>query len=227
MRSIWRTLPAPTLRAILLVCLADMLIAMSFGALAVGGGLPWWVPCLISLTVFAGASQFVFLGLVLGGGGLLAAGLAALLVNLRLVPLGYAVGDLLESRRTRFLGAHLITDESVAFALQSDPRHRQAVYWSSGVLLFALWNLGTLVGALGGRAIDDVGAFGLDAAFPAVLLALVMPSLRERRVAVAGLVGAAIAVATTPLLPAGVPVLLALSATVLTLGRRPERSRSR
>jgi predicted branched-subunit amino acid permease len=139
------------------------------------------------------------------------------------VPLGVAVGDLLGPGWLRHLvGAHLLVDETVAFAsAQEDPVRRCAAYWICGAALFAAWNLGVLIGAAGGTVVADTDALGLDAAFPAVLLALVLPALRSPATRRAALVGAAIAVATSPLLPAGLPVLLALAGV---LAARPGRA---
>lgn len=66
-RSIWRTPEkdlADLLRDIALVCVADALVGVSFGAIAVGLGLPLWLPMLMSVVVFAGAAQFLFIGIV-------------------------------------------------------------------------------------------------------------------------------------------------------------------
>jgi 4-azaleucine resistance transporter AzlC len=221
MRSIHRTLGSELARDIALVCLADGLVGVSFGAIAVSAGFPPWVPMLSSVVVFAGASQFMVIGIVASGGSLVAALAAGLLVNARHLPFGFAVGDVLGRRLPRqLLGSHLMIDESVAFALaQDDRRRRRAAYWACGVALFVCWNLGVLVGSLAGRAIDDTDALGLDAAFPAVLLALVLPSLRDAATRRAALIGAAIALALTPVLPAGLPVLLALAG--LLAFRRP------
>jgi branched chain amino acid efflux pump len=130
-----------------------------------------------------------------------------------------AIGDLLGRGPARLLlGSHLMVDESVAFALaQSDPRRRRAAYWLTGAGLFVTWNIGALAGALLGGAAGDPAVFGLDAAFPAGLFALLLPGLRAPGRAdsaapwVAG-AGALVAVAATPLAPAGLPVLLALVA---------------
>ncbi len=210
------------LRDIALVCIADALVAVSFGAIAVGAGLPVWLPMLLSVVVFAGAAQFMFVGLVAAGGNPIAAVAASLLVNARLVPLGFAVGDVLgRSPARRVFGSHLLVDETVAFALaQDDAERRRSAYWLCGVGLFTFWNLGVLIGAFGGTVVTDTGMFGLDAAFPAVLLALVLPSLRDRATRRAALVGVAIALATAPFLSAGIPVLLALAGVLTVLGTR-------
>jgi predicted branched-subunit amino acid permease len=212
MRSFWRTLDRPLLRDVSLVALADGVVGVSFGAIAVSGGLPAWVPLAMSPAVFAGGAQFAALYIVLGGGGALAAVVAGLVLNARLLPFGFAVADVLDLPwPARLLGSQLLTDESVAFTLaQRDPARRRAAYFVCGVLLFVVWNVGTLLGALAGRAIGNPDALGLDAASPMVLLALVLPALREPRARRAALAGAAVALAATPFLPAGLPVLLAL-----------------
>ncbi|MGY5115467.1 AzlC family ABC transporter permease [Streptomyces sp. 900105755] len=196
-----------------LVWLAGGIVGVSFGAVSVAGGLPWWVPVLMSLVVYAGSAQFSAVGVLLAGGGPLAAAATGLLLNTRTAAFGLAVADLLgPGRATRLLGAHLVTDETVAFALaQPDPARRRAAFWVSGLGLFAAWNVGVAAGALAGSALGDTGRYGLDAAFPAVLVALVLPALRtDPGVRRAALVGAAIALAVTPAVPAGIPVLLAL-----------------
>ncbi|WFB10730.1 AzlC family ABC transporter permease [Streptomyces sp. LX-29] len=213
MRSLLRTKDSRLLRDVTLVCLADGVVGASFGALAVAGGLPVWVPVVMSLLVFAGAAQFSAVGIVLAGGGPVAAVATGLLLNVRNVPFGLAVADVLGANRlTRAFGAHLISDETVAFALaRSDRAGRRAAFWLSGLSLYVVWNVCVLAGALAGKAVGDTDALGLDAAYPAVLIALVLPALRDTGTRRAALLGAAVALAATPLLPPGLPVLLALA----------------
>ncbi len=213
MRSFLRTTDRQLTRAVALVCLADGLVGAAFGAVTVDAGLPGWLPVLLSLVVFAGASQLLFIGVLAAGGGPIAAAVAGLLVNLRHLPFGFAVADVLHGGWwRRLVGAHLMTDEATAFTLaQSDPAARRAAYWLSGIGVFLCWNAGVAAGVLGGRLVGDTDALGLDAAFPAVLLALVLPSLRgdgSARRAVA--VGSVVAVGTALVLPAGLPVIAAL-----------------
>lgn len=213
MRSIFRTVDGDLARDVALVCLADGVVGMSYGALTVGAGFEVWLPVLLSLVVFAGAAQFLFVGVLAAGGSLITATVAGLVVNTRHVPFGLAVGELIGSgwvRRTA--GSHLITDESVAFALnQRTPERQRLAYWTCGIGVFVCWNLGVLAGAGAGTVLGDTQAYGLDAAFPAVLLALVAPALRAQETRRAAAAGVVIALAATPFLPAGVPVLLALA----------------
>jgi 4-azaleucine resistance transporter AzlC len=206
-----------------LVWLAGGIVGVSFGAVAVAGGLPLWVPVVMSVVVYAGSAQFSAVGVLLAGGGPLAAAATGLLLNTRTAAFSLAVAEIIGTgRAARFLGAHLVTDETVAFALaQPDPRRRRRAFWISGLGLFAAWNTGVLIGALAGSALGDTARWGLDAAFPAVLVALVLPVLRtDPTVRRCALPGAALALALTPAVPAGVPVLIALAGLLLHRRRR-------
>ncbi|WP_371577906.1 AzlC family ABC transporter permease [Streptomyces sp. NBC_01314] len=221
MRSLLRTLQAhdpALLRDISLVCLAGGVVGVSFGAISVAGGLPVWVPVVMSVVVYAGAAQFSAVGILLAGGGPFAAAATGLLLNTRTAAFSLAVADVLgPGRPARFVGAHLVTDETVAFALaQRDPVRRRVAFWVSGIGLFTVWNVCVLAGALAGTALGDTSTYGLDAAFPAVLAALVLPALREQPpVRRAASLGAVAALAATPVTPTGVPVLLALAGLVV------------
>jgi predicted branched-subunit amino acid permease len=205
------------LRDVSLICLADGIVGASFGAISVAGGLPWWVPVVMSLLVFAGGAQFAATSVVLAGGSPVAAVAAGALLNARLAPYGFTVAGI-TSRNwwTRLAGAQITTDESVAFALrETDQSQAHRAFWTCGGLLYAAWNVCVVLGVLAGTAIKDTAAFGLDATFPAVLLALALPTITDRRTRVASGAGAAIAVALTPVLPAGLPVLTALAGLAL------------
>ncbi|WP_328994195.1 AzlC family ABC transporter permease [Kribbella sp. NBC_01245] len=226
MNSLWRTLDRGTLRDIGLLCVADAVVGASFGAIAVSGGLDTWVPIVMSVLVFAGGAQFAAIGIALSGGSAIAAVVTGLLLNARLMPYSLALADVLGSTwRKKLVGAQILTDESAAFALQgADPAKRGAAFWTSGLALFAVWNISVVLGAIAGNAVGDTEAFGLDTAFPVVLLALVMPALRERRTRNAALAGAVVAVAATPFLPAGLPVLVGLVG--LFLARKPPHQKA-
>ncbi|HJY72734.1 MAG TPA: AzlC family ABC transporter permease, partial [Streptosporangiaceae bacterium] len=94
MSSIYRTLSGGTLRDIALACLAVWFIGLSYGAIAVASGFPLWVPAAQSVLVLAGASEFLFIGIVAAGGNPLAAAAAGLLVNARHLPYGLALPDM-------------------------------------------------------------------------------------------------------------------------------------
>ncbi|MCO1599020.1 AzlC family ABC transporter permease [Micromonospora sp. RHAY321] len=209
------------LRDVLALGAAMIAVGASFGAVAVAAGLPVWATLTMSAVLYAGGAQFMAVGLVAAGSPL-AAVLAGLLLNARHLPFGLALGDSLGPRlRHRLLGSHLLTDETTAFTLaQPAGEARRRAFWLAGTLLFVAWNVGTLLGVLAGGAVGDPAALGLDAAFPAGLIALLLPSLRDRDTRHAALAGAALAVVATPVLPAGLPVLLALAGPAAVAFRR-------
>ncbi|MGF6886055.1 4-azaleucine resistance transporter AzlC [Nocardia sp. GAS34] len=218
MRSIWRTLDRGDLTGIATVCLAVGVTGASYGATAVTSGLPAWLPIVLSVLVLAGGSEFLFVGIVAAGGGLAPAVLAGLLVNARHLPYGLSLPDVLGTGWRRLIGTHVMNDESVALAMgESDPTRSRAAYWMCGLGVLLAWPLGALLGVGIGTAVPNPGKFGLDAIFPAILIALALPALRQPDTRRAALAGAAAAAIATPFLPAGLPVLLALPAAYVAL----------
>lgn len=208
------------------IAIATGAYALSFGAISVSTGLDLWQTQALSLLMFTGASQFAFVGIVGAGGGLVAAVLTAWLLGARNSM--YAVGLNPTFRLTgwrRLVGAQATIDESTAMALAHPEPAENARYafWMTGLWIYLLWNLGTLVGALSAEAIGDPSVLGLDAATAAALLALLWPRLRDRQMWAVALASAGVAVALTPLLQPGLPVLaaalVALAAGMLS-GRR-------
>lgn len=215
MSSLWRT-DRDLMRDAVALAAAIVVIGASFGALAVSAGLSTALAMAMSLLVFAGGAQFLVVGVLAAGGSPVAALAGGLLVNARHLPFGFAMAEVIGRGPARLLGAHLLVDESVAFALaQPDPRRARLAFWTSGATLFVSWQVGVLAGALAAGRIGDPDALGVDAAFPAALLALVLPGLRERVPRRVALGAAVLALLTTPLLPPGLPVLAALGALVL------------
>jgi 4-azaleucine resistance transporter AzlC len=218
MRSLFRTTD-PLVRSVAALCAAGFVVGLSFGAIASAAHLPLVQVVAMSVFIYAGGAQFLAVGLVSAGGGALAIVLAGLLLNTRHLPFGLAVGDVIgDSLPTRMVGSHLLTDETVAFALaERSPPARRRAYWVTGVSLFFTWNTAGLIGAVVGNAIGDPNVFGVDAAFPAGLLALLLPSLAKRPAARVACAAAVLALVTTPFLPAGLPVLAALAGLAFAL----------
>ncbi|WP_112138144.1 AzlC family ABC transporter permease [Glycomyces dulcitolivorans] len=214
----FRGLDRKLLRDIAALAAGILIVGISFGAIATSQGVPWWQSSAMSLFVYAGAAQFATMGIMTAGGGLVAGVAAGLILNLRHIPYGMAVGGIYwTGLRSKLIGTHLLIDQSTAFALAAgdDPRRARQAFWTVGVSLFLVWNVGTVIGAFAGQLVADPKVLGLDAALPAILLALVMPSLKDRRTLLAGVLGTAVALATSFFLPAGIPVLLAVIGVVV------------
>ena len=196
---------------------------LSFGALSVAAGLDVAQTSALSLLMFTGASQFALIGVLGAGGAWLAAAGSAILLGTRNALYGLRMSPLLDlSGGRRIAGSHLVIDESTAMGIaHEEGGHGALGFFATGLSVFVFWNLGTLLGALGARVIPSPESLGLDAAVPAAFIALLAPRLRRGEPwAIAGL-GAVVALALTPVLPVGVPIIAsAIVAVVAGLRRR-------
>jgi predicted branched-subunit amino acid permease len=190
---------------------------LAFGAAAAGSGLNVWQACALSLLAFTGASQFALVGAVAVGGNLIAATAGAILLGSRNTLYGLRLAGLLRLRGVRrLLGALGVIDETTAVTLaQPDGAASRTAFTATFVSLYLTWNLCTLAGALGAGRLASPRALGLDVVGPAAFLALIWPRLRAGRTdRVVAVAGAAMALGLTPVLPGGVPVILAATAAL-------------
>jgi 4-azaleucine resistance transporter AzlC len=215
------------LKAAIGIGLYAMAFGASFGAIAVGSGLTLAQTMALSLVMFTGASQFAFVGVAASGGSPFAAVPAGLLLGVRNAFYGVPISEILHPRGfARLWTAHFVIDETTAMAVsQATPRARRFAFWATGLILFSLWQLGSLGGALIGNAVNTE-EIGLDAAAPAVFLALLWPSLRLREARWVALAGAVIALALVPIAPPGIPVVAAAVAALVG-GLLPDRETAR
>lgn len=201
------------------------LSGFAFGVTSAGSGLSLLQSCALSLLVFTGASQFALVGALAAGGNPFTSAAGAFFLGVRNAFYGLRLSQVLAlPRAVRPFAAQWVIDETTAVALAQPTRRAARIGFTvTGLSLYVLWNLTTLLGALGAEAIGDTDAWGLDAAGPAVFLALLAPMLRttgER--AVAG-IAVVLGLGLLPVLPAGVPVLVAALAAPVVLwaeGRR-------
>ena len=183
----------------------------AFGAAAVANGFSVLQTCLLSLLTFSGASQFAVIG-VLGAGGSALSGIAtASLLGIRNGVYGVIMAPRLKVKGfKRVVAAQITIDESTAVALGQEVRGEKAMrqgFWLTGFGVFLFWNLFTLAGALGAQAMGDIRAWGLDSAVPAAFLGLVWPRLKTNRDRVLAVGCMIFALAMTPILPAGLPII--------------------
>jgi 4-azaleucine resistance transporter AzlC len=201
--------PRQILQAAAPIALAVFVFGISFGVLAVAAHLPGWAAVLMSVLVFAGSSQFAALGVISAGGSVLTAIFAGALLNLRYIATGIAVARSLPGGRfTRALLAQLVVDENYALAVAAGEPGRpdRRTLLLVGATLYSVWVLGTLIGVLLGPVLGDPKRLGLDAAFPALFVALLWPMLSGRHAVRCALGGAAIALLLAPFTPPGVPL---------------------
>jgi len=183
---------------------------VAFGVLAETAGMGSVAPIVMSATTFAGAAQFAATSVLRDDGTVAAAVIAAVLLNLRYLAISVAIAPAFEgSRLRRLLESQLIVDESWAVSQIGGGRVDRRLLVGAGLVLFPFWVGGTALGVLAGDVLGDPKRLGLDAAFPALFLALLVTQLVNRRAVVAAVVGGLIALVLLPITPAGVPVIAA------------------
>ena len=207
-------------RAIAPIAVAGATFAASFGVLARASHMGRRAPIVMSATTFAGSAQFAATSVLKEGGGLAAAVVAAVLLNARYAAISISVSSLFHGPAwRRLVESQLIVDESWAISSKGDGKFDRGILIGAGALLYVAWVGGTTVGALVGGAIGDPNRLGLDAAFPALFFALLLPQVREQRGVVAALAGAAIALVLLPFTPPGVPIIVAAAACLVGIRR--------
>jgi predicted branched-subunit amino acid permease len=216
---------AAVVRDALGVGIAVGLSGFAFGVTSAGSGLTVTQTCALSLLVFTGASQFALVGALAAGSGPFTAAAGAFFLGVRNAFYGLRLSQLLAlPRALRPLAAQWVIDETTAVTLAQPSRRAARIGFTvTGACLYLLWNLTTLLGALGARALGDTGAWGLDAAGPAVFLALLAPMLKTAAERAVAALAVLLGLGLLPVLPAGVPVLAAASAAPAVLflaGRR-------
>ncbi len=204
-------------RAALPLAIAVGGFGIAFGPLARSAGFEPLAAVLMSATTFAGSAQFAAASVLESGGAVAAAIGAAILLNARYGPIGLSVAPVLGGPLwKRFLLAQLVVDESWAIAYR-EGRFERRLLLGAGGLLYVTWVSTTAIGAFGAEIVGDPTTLGLDAALPALFLALLWPQLRSRRGIWVAVIGAALATGLTPVVQPGLPIIAASTACLLGL----------
>jgi predicted branched-subunit amino acid permease len=206
-----RSAPRETFRDALSVAVTVGAYGVAFGAAGIAAGFSILQTCLFSLLTFTGASQFAAVGVMAAGGGAASAVAAATVLSTRNTLYGLQMAPLVKAKGLRRIAAaHVTIDESTGVALAQTPRGVDAMragFWLTGLGVFLFWNVFTLVGAVGAKALGNPAAWGLDAAVPAAFLGLLWPRLTSGFLRIVAVVSMAFALVITPWLPAGLPII--------------------
>ena len=169
---------------------------VTFGVLAQKAGIGSFAALLFSAATFAGSAQFAAASVL-------------------------SVAPALHGPWwQRLLRAQVVVDESWAVSHIGGGRYDRRLLLGAGATLYCAWVAGTAAGVAFGSLLGDPAKLGLDAAFPALFLALLAGQLRDRRAVVAALLGGAIALVLMPFVPPGIPIVAASAACLIGLGRR-------
>jgi predicted branched-subunit amino acid permease len=178
-------------------------------------------PIVMSATTFAGSAQFAAASVQDDGGSIAAAVVAAVLLNARYLAISIAIADAFEgSRLRRFFESQLIVDESWAVAQRGGGRIDRRILVAAGLVLYPCWVGATALGVFGGGLLGKPERFGLDAAFPALFLALLVSVVKTRREIFAAVAGGAVALVLLPFTRPGVPVIAAAAICLAGVWKR-------
>jgi predicted branched-subunit amino acid permease len=145
---------------------------------------------------------------------------AGLLMNARFLPMGIAAASATRGGRLRRAAeGQAVVDASWAMASDGRGGFDRAILLGGAIPQAAGWWGGTIIGAVGGTLLGDPKALGLDAMFPAFYLALLVQEMDLRATGASALLGAAIALALTPVAPPGIPIIAAVAACLIGLRR--------
>jgi predicted branched-subunit amino acid permease len=201
--------------------LAALVLGVSFGVLAEPLMGPV-APIVMSALVFAGAAQFGATAVLAAGGDAATAIATGTMLNARFLPMGAAAAPALRGRPLRRAAeGQALVDASWALAVRAEGGFDRELMLGATIPQYPAWVGGTVIGVLGGDALGDPMTLGLDAIFPAFFLGLLAAELGRPHAVAAALLGGAIALALTPVLPPGLPVLLASAAALIGLRRDP------
>jgi predicted branched-subunit amino acid permease len=184
---------------------------LAFGAASISAGFSVLQTCLISLIMFSGGSQFALVGVIGGGGSAISAIATAGLLGVRNMLYGLRMAPLVKAKGfKRLVAAQVTIDESTGVALSQEKLGEKAMlqgFWLTGIGVYIFWNLFTLAGAIGAKAIGNPAAWGLDAAVPAAFLALLWPRLESKTDRIVAISAIALSLALSPFVAAGLPII--------------------
>jgi 4-azaleucine resistance transporter AzlC len=208
------------MRAVLPIAPMALVFGVSFGVLAEASGMGIAAPIVMSATTFAGSAQFAAAAVLDNAGAVLAAIGAAVLLNARYAPLSLTVAPSMGGPLpTRILESQLIVDESWALSQVGGGRVDRRMLIGAGTVLWFGWVGGTIFGVLGAGFLGDPESFGLDAAFPALFLALLVDQVQSRAAVAVALLASAIALALVPFTSPGIPIIAAAAACLVGFRR--------
>jgi predicted branched-subunit amino acid permease len=208
-------------RAAVPLALVVGIFGVSWGVLAGNTGMSVSAALVMSSTTFGASAQFAAVSILANGGGVGAAVVAAVLLNARYGPIALSVAPVITGNAgLRLLQSHLVIDESWALANRGGGRFDRRMLVGAGAVMYVAWVGGTAAGIVAGNLLGDPASLGLDAAFPALFVALLAPQVRKRRPVAAAVLGAAIALALVPFARTGIPIMAAAAACLLGLRKR-------
>lgn len=200
-----------------------MPFGLAYGVVATQAGLTVAETLLMSLIVFAGASQFMAAVMIGAGAGIPLIVASTFLVNLRHLMMGLSLSPYLSELKPRWhrLLAFGMTDESYITTIthyrKSGEDHGNPYFLlAGGVFMYTVWATTSFIGAWVGSSIPDPTRWGLDFAMPATFLTMLIPQIVSRRLGIVLAVSAVVSTASFVLVPGKWYIILGVLAATAT-----------
>ena len=166
------------------VLLGYVTIGVAFGLLLVKSGQPWWIASIMSLVVFAGAAQFMAVGLLAAGTSIAEIAVLTFVINARHMVYGLSLLDRFGAcRRFKAYLVFALTDETYGILTTVEPPDgvdRESFYAAVSALDQSYWVIGSTLGALIGGVLP-FDTRGIEFALTALFIVLLVEQMRAVR----------------------------------------------
>jgi 4-azaleucine resistance transporter AzlC len=207
------------------VLLGYLAIGSACGFLLADAGYPWWLALVMSVIMYAGAGQYIAVGLFAAGTTLWEAVLVQLVVNARHIAYGLSMMNRFNSAGPiRFYLIFGMTDETFAL-LSNEPaplgKDRIRFMFLVTLLDHIYWIAGGLIGAIAGSLLP-FSTEGISYALTALFIVLMIEQIRRVRSPGIFVISAALAVICVLLLPSRVSLLAAMALSLAISAMLPK-----
>lgn len=163
------------------IAIGYMPVAFTYGFLAKTTGLTFWKTVLMSLIVYAGATQYMALDMIAKGIGALEIILTTLIVNIRHLLMSASLNEKVDkdARWKKAIYAYGITDETFSVASVQEGKLSSGYMFGLNLIAYASWALFSGVGFLAGSSLPDLFQEGMSIALYALFIGLLVPSMKK------------------------------------------------
>lgn len=157
-------------------------IGIAFGLMLTNAGYPWWLAPIMSVTMYAGAGQYIAVGLFAAGIPLTMILITEALVNIRHIVYGLSlITKFKDIGKWKYYIIFGLTDETYSLLTTTDAPEdsdKGKFYFTIAILNQSYWILGSIIGAVAGSLIPFDFA-GVDFALTALFVVLLIDQIEK------------------------------------------------
>lgn len=162
------------------IALGYIPIAMTFGVLSKTAGVTLGESFLFSSLVYAGASQFMAINMIMLGSGFLQIVIATFLLNLRHLLMSASLSQRMDTRGSKLLPliSFGVTDEAFSMASSCEGRIHPLLFMGIHLTIYTSWVAGTILGYIAGEIIPSSLSSSMVVGLYAMFIALLIPQMK-------------------------------------------------